>query len=131
MSEKKQTSTPPVVSILSGGFAGGVEAIVTYPFEFAKTRAQLHDDPKIKLSRNPYRIVSNIYQEEGFREIYKGCGVSIIGSIGKDAVRFTSFDIVKNAFKDPETGALASLRNMLAGMTAGVVRIFLRYFGLS
>jgi len=121
MSEKKQTSTPPIVSILSGGFAGGVEAIATYPFEFAKTRVQLHDDPKIKLSRNPYHIIGNIYREEGFRAMYKGCGISIIGSIGKDAVRFTSFDTVKNAFKDPETGTLTPLRNMLAGMTAGVL----------
>lgn len=45
----------------------------------------------------------------------------VVGSIGKDAVRFLSFDTVKNAFKDPETSALSPMRSMLAGMTAGVV----------
>jgi len=43
----------------------------------------------------------------------------VVGSIGKDAVRFVSFDSIKNAFKD-ENGTLSPLRNMLAGMCAGV-----------
>ena len=41
--------------------------------------------------------------------------------MAKDGVRFVSFDSIKNSFADPETGALSPLRNMLAGMTAGVV----------
>lgn len=45
----------------------------------------------------------------------------MFGSVGKDAVRFLSFDTVKNAFRDKETGTLTPGRNMLAGMTAGVV----------
>lgn len=44
----------------------------------------------------------------------------IIGSIGKDGVRFLSFDTIKEAFKDPETGTLSPIRNLLAGMTSGV-----------
>lgn len=43
------------------------------------------------------------------------------GSIAKDGVRFLSFDLIKNAFKDPETGTLTPIRNLLAGMSAGVV----------
>lgn len=45
----------------------------------------------------------------------------VVGSIGKDAVRFLGFDSVKNAFKDPATGTLTPMRNMLAGMCAGVL----------
>lgn len=55
------------------------------------------------------------------RALYKGCGVLVVGSIGKDAVRFLGFDSVKNAFKDPVTGTLTPMRNMLAGMCAGVM----------
>ena len=55
------------------------------------------------------------------RALYKGCGVLVVGSVGKDAVRFLGFDSVKNAFKDPETGTLTPVRNMLAGMAAGIV----------
>ncbi|KAF2084574.1 mitochondrial carrier [Saccharata proteae CBS 121410] len=122
MSTSKRKDAPPVppsVSIISGGIAGGVEAAVTYPFEFAKTRAQLRNDAK--QPRNPFRIVFNVYKYEGLRALYKGCAALAIGSVGKDAVRFLSFDTVKNSFKDPETGALSPLRSMLAGMTAGVV----------
>lgn len=114
-------STPPIVSIISGGTAGAVEAGVTYPFEFAKTRVQLQDQPGVVRPRNPFRVVLNVYQQEGIRALYKGCGVLVVGSVGKDAVRFLSFDTVKNAFKDPETGTLSPGRNMLSGMAAGVV----------
>jgi len=112
--------TPPIVSIISGGIAGGVEAAVTYPFEFAKTRVQLHSDPGVKPPRNPFLIVTQVWQKEGPKALYKGCGALVFGSIGKDAVRFLSFDSVKNAFKDPETGTLTPGRNMLSGMVAGV-----------
>lgn len=30
---KSSADTPPIVSLLSGGIAGGVEAFATYPFE--------------------------------------------------------------------------------------------------
>lgn len=36
-------------------------------------------------------------------------------------MRFLSFDTVKNAFRDKEAGTLTPARNMLAGMSAGVV----------
>jgi solute carrier family 25 citrate transporter 1 len=112
--------TPAAVSIISGGIAGGVEAVVTYPFEFAKTRVQLFSDPGVKPPRNPFKIVIQVYQKEGLRALYKGCGALAFGSVAKDAVRFLSFDSVKNAFKDPATGTLTPGRNMLSGMAAGV-----------
>lgn len=113
--------TPPVVSLVSGGIAGGVEAAVTYPFEFAKTRVQLRNEGNASRPRNPFLVVSEVFRKEGPRALYKGCSSLIVGSIAKDGVRFLSFDMIKNAFKDPETGALSPLRNLLAGMSAGVV----------
>ena len=122
MSSKKDTSTPPLVSLISGGIAGGVEAAATYPLEFAKTRVQLRSPkPGTKPPRNPFATVTQVYRKEGGRALYKGCSALIVGSIAKDGVRFLSFDTVKNAFKDPETGTLSPARNMLAGMSAGVV----------
>lgn len=88
---------------------------------FAKTRAQLRTIPGEISPRNPFAVVSLVYKNEGLRALYKGCGALVIGSVGKDAVRFLSFDTVKNAFRDPETGVLTPWRNMFAGMAAGVV----------
>lgn len=117
--------TLPSVSLISGGIAGGVEGFLTYPFEFAKTRVQLmkrSKDPLLRKGpRNPYMVLVNIYKAEGLREIYKGCGALVVGSVAKDAVRFMTFDTVKNAFRDKETGQLSPAGSLGAGMAAGVV----------
>jgi len=113
--------TPPLVSFISGGVAGAVEAGSTYPFEFAKTRVQLRNERGVQSPRNPFLVVRTVIREEGARALYKGCSTLVVGSVAKDGVRFLSFDMIKEAFKDPETGTLTPVRNMLAGMTAGVV----------
>lgn len=121
MTVHNEGNTRPVVSLLSGGIAGGVETIATYPFEFVKTRVQLRQKAGEKPPSNPFRIVAEVYRSEGVRALYKGCAALAIGSVGKDAVRFLSFDMVKNSFKDPETGALSPMRSLGAGMAAGVM----------
>jgi len=50
-----------------------------------------------------------------------GCGTLVAGTIAKDSIRFMSFDAIKEQFKDPVTGTLSPLRNILAGMASGVV----------
>lgn len=92
-----------------------------YPFEFAKTRVQLRQKKGLPTPRNPFTVVTRIYQEEGLRALYKGCGALVFGSVGKDAVRFLFFDQIKEQFADPVTGTLSPGRNLLAGMVTGVV----------
>ena len=94
---------------------------MTSPFEFAKTRVQLRNDGNASRPRNPFLVVTEVLRNEGTTALYKGCSSLIVGSIAKDGARFLSFDMIKDAFKDPETGALSPLRNLLAGMSAGVV----------
>ena len=53
--------------------------------------------------------------------MYKGCGSLVAGTVAKDALRFLTFDRIKEAFKDQETGQLSTLRSIMAGMAAGVV----------
>ena len=74
--------------------------------------------------RNPFSVVGKIYQNEGYRALYKGCSTLVVGSVFKDGIRFLSFDSIRNAFKDPETDTLTPVRSLLAGMTAGVVASF-------
>lgn len=87
-------------------------------FEFAKTRVQLHEDTP---TRNPFTVIRNVIAKEGPRSLYKGCETLVAGTVLKDAIRFISFDSIKNSFKDPDTGTLSPLRNLLAGISAGVV----------
>ena len=113
-------SIPPLVSFIAGGVAGSVEAFATYPFEFAKTRAQLRERKGIAGPRNPFKVVAETYSKEGLRALYKGCSPLVIGSVGKDGIRFLSYDTIKAAFKDPENGTLSFASSMLAGMASGV-----------
>lgn len=110
--------TTPLVSLFGGGIAGGVEAFCTYPFEFAKTRVQLYGHGGI---RNPFRVVGQVIREEGVTSLYKGCITMIVGSIGKDAIRFLAFDRIRSIFEDPETHTLSPAQSIASGMVAGVV----------
>jgi hypothetical protein len=97
MSTKNSTSTPPVVSLISGAIVGGVEAAATYPFEFAKTRAQLRSSsPGTKPSRSSFAIVTQVYRAESACALYKGCSALIVRSIAKVAVRFLTFAVLQN-----------------------------------
>ncbi|KAK8127029.1 uncharacterized protein PG998_002788 [Apiospora kogelbergensis] len=82
----------PIVSLAAGGLAGAVEAATTYPFEFAKTRAQLQSGG----SKNPFAVLAQVSREHGFRSIYTGCSTLILGR-------------------------LSPARGILAGMAAGAV----------
>lgn len=118
-SRDKQTG--PWVSLIAGGTAGAIEAVATYPFEFAKTRVQLRHKKGVPSPKNPFKVVHQVSRDEGFRALYKGCTTLAVGSIAKDGVRFLGFDTIKNAFADPETGTLTPMRNILAGMLSGVL----------
>ncbi|ETN46085.1 uncharacterized protein HMPREF1541_00269 [Cyphellophora europaea CBS 101466] len=113
-------SKSPLVSLIAGGLAGGVEISITYPFEFAKTRVQLKDEGATA-ARNPIAVLRDVIQKEGPRSLYKGCSTMIAGTIAKDAIRCVSFDTIKEQFKDPDTGTLSPLRNLGAGISSGIV----------
>jgi len=48
--------------------------------EFAKTRVQLRQEKGIPTPRNPFLVVTNVYQKEGLRALYKGCGALVVVS---------------------------------------------------
>ncbi|CAG8226561.1 unnamed protein product [Penicillium salamii] len=111
--------TPQWVSLVSGGIAGAVEATITYPFEYSKTRVQLLDNSAIKTS-NPLRLISQVAKQEGLGALYTGCSTLVIGTAAKAAVRFLSYDTIRNSLAD-DRGVLSPARGILAGMTAGAV----------
>ncbi|KAF2225382.1 tricarboxylate transport protein, mitochondrial precursor [Elsinoe ampelina] len=121
MSHGTDNDVGPLASLVAGGLAGGTEATLTYPFEFAKTRVQLKVEAGASTSRNPFKVVADVVREEGPRALYKGCGSLVIGTVAKDAIRFLTFDRIKDAFKDKDTGKLSAANSLLAGMSAGIV----------
>ncbi|THC94186.1 hypothetical protein EYZ11_006327 [Aspergillus tanneri] len=112
-------NVPPWISLVSGGVAGGIEAAVTYPFEFSKTRLQLHSQGAAT-SSNPLKLINQVARNDGIRALYTGCSTLIVGTTAKAAIRFLSFDTIKNALAD-EKGKLSVRGGILAGMVAGAV----------
>ncbi|KAJ5891947.1 uncharacterized protein N7473_008175 [Penicillium subrubescens] len=111
--------TPQWVSLVAGGVAGGVEAAVTYPFEYSKTRVQLVQHGSVAKT-NPMRLILEVARQEGVRSLYTGCTTLIVGTAGKAAVRFLSYDTIRNVLSD-ENGKLSAGGGLLAGMAAGAV----------
>ncbi|KAJ5988470.1 hypothetical protein N7481_003680 [Penicillium waksmanii] len=112
--------TPQWVSLTAGGVAGGVEAAVTYPFEYSKTRVQLLQKGAGTSPANPLRLILHVAQKEGIGALYTGCSTLIVGTTAKAGVRFLSYDTIRNTLAD-DSGKLSAGRGILAGMVAGAV----------
>lgn len=106
-------------SFIAGGVAGGIEGIITYPFEFAKTRLQLIDKSS-KMSRNPLVLIYNVGKTQGVSSLYVGCPAFVVGNTVKASVRFLGFDSIKALLADKD-GKLSGPRGVLAGLGAGLL----------
>jgi hypothetical protein len=54
--------------------ADNLVVLPQYPFEFAKTRAQLQTSK----SGNPLAVIAQVAREDGVRSIYTGCSTLIL-----------------------------------------------------
>mmetsp|Transcript_79110 Transcript_79110/g.229790 ORF Transcript_79110/g.229790 Transcript_79110/m.229790 type:complete len:291 (-) Transcript_79110:243-1115(-) len=118
MGLKSDPSEGPVRTFVKGFFTGFIEAIICYPTEFVKTQLQLQSksNPEYKgiLDCGRKTVKAN-----GFMGLYRGAGPLIIGSSGKQAARWTGYQVVANNLKD-EKGNLSLFSRMFAGACGGV-----------
>ncbi|ODQ80439.1 hypothetical protein BABINDRAFT_161378 [Babjeviella inositovora NRRL Y-12698] len=109
----------PFHSLIAGGTAGAIEGVITYPFEFAKTRLQLVDKAS-KSSRNPLVLIYTTAKQQGVGALYTGCPAFVVGNTVKAGVRFLGFDAIKKLLADKD-GKLSGPRGVLAGLGAGLL----------
>lgn len=95
--------------------------MTTYPFEYAKTRAQLRS---ATAQGSAFQMLRNTVASEGISSIYTGCSTLVAGTALKAGVRFLAFDSIKNQLAD-DHGRLSTSRGILAGMAAGAVESLL------
>lgn len=108
-----------ILIYLLGGITGGIEICITYPTEYVKTQLQL--DGKIGASKQYGGIwdcVTKTVKNHGIFGLYRGLSVLIYGSIPKAAVRFGSFEKMKELLVD-ENGKLTTQSSFVAGLCAG------------
>ncbi|KAK3627706.1 CtIP-related endonuclease [Elasticomyces elasticus] len=120
----KKQKLSPLGSLTAGAIAGGIEASITYPFEWAKTRSQLPSNAGSVESKNPVRLLYQTISRQGAASVYAGCGALVAGTALKAGVRFLTFDTTQALLADGD-GKLTAQRRVLAGMTAGTVEAIL------
>ncbi|KAI0052475.1 mitochondrial tricarboxylate transporter [Auriscalpium vulgare] len=112
MATKKEK---PLHSLIAGATAGAVEAFVTYPTEFVKTRSQFSGKRE-----SPITIIRETLRSHGVRGLYAGCTALVVGNATKAGVRFVSYDHFKHILAD-EQGKVSPPRSLLAGLGAGMM----------
>ncbi|CEG79059.1 Putative Genomic scaffold, msy_sf_12 [Rhizopus microsporus] len=123
MSNTNKKSKDPLLSLISGTIAGGVEGIATYPTEYVKTRLQLQAGGKLQPGElkfsGPIDCLVKTVRAKGILAIYTGVSALAIGNAAKAGVRFLTYDQIANALRDKD-GKLTGIRSMLAGLGAGM-----------
>lgn len=120
--QTKRTNVSPLASLFAGSVAGGAEATITYPFEYAKTVSQLRTASGA--NGNAFQMLRHTVGTVGISGVYTGCSTLVAGTALKAGVRFLAFDSIKGQLID-ENGKLSTSRGILAGMAAGAVESLL------
>ncbi|KAA1475991.1 mitochondrial tricarboxylate transporter [Dentipellis sp. KUC8613] len=105
----------PLHSLIAGTTAGAVEAFVTYPTEFVKTRSQFGGKRE-----GPITIIRETLRTQGVKGLYSGCTALVVGNSAKAGVRFVSYDHFKHMLADKD-GKVSPPRSLLAGLGAGMM----------
>lgn len=66
-----------------------------------------------------------IVEKEGVLALYKGIGAVVAGIVPKMAIRFSSFEMYKDALANKTTGKTSTSAIFLAGLGAGVTEAVL------
>jgi len=104
-------------SFSKGFVTGFIEAIICYPTEFIKTQLQLQSktNPEFKGILDCARKVT---RKHGNLALYRGAAPLILGSSGKQSVRWAVYTNVSANFRD-ENNDIGILPNMFSGACAG------------
>eukprot|EP01063_Lacrimia_lanifica_P012581 TRINITY_DN1923_c0_g3_i1.p1 TRINITY_DN1923_c0_g3~~TRINITY_DN1923_c0_g3_i1.p1 ORF type:complete len:272 (+),score=71.62 TRINITY_DN1923_c0_g3_i1:139-954(+) len=94
------------VPVAAGGVCGGVEAVLTYPAEYAKTQLQLLPAAR---KGSMVEALRRTKAREGVRGWYRGCAVVVCGGVPKHGLRFGVHDCTCEAVGSFGGGLLGGL----------------------
>jgi len=104
-------------NFVSGGVAGVASRTITSPLDVVKILAQVGT----KDSQQGFlKTFSNVYNNEGIKAFWKGNGIACVRLFPYNACQFASFNYLKVALADPETGKLSAMNAMMAGSLGGI-----------
>jgi len=128
-------------NLVYGGVAGVAGSLSTFPIDMAKTRLQ----EQVKLSvSNPtttttttaaasaakpnfytsiFDCIIKVGRSEGFRGLYRGIPVQLIGIIPEKALKLSINDYARSKLKDKSTGSITLLNEAISGAIAGFCQV--------
>lgn len=93
-------TSPFLQSFLSGGISGTFAALVTTPFDVAKTKRQILDRQSDG-SKSMWQLMNNIRTEEGIRGLWRGTVPRCLKVSPACAIMISSYEIGKRWFSTP------------------------------
>lgn len=108
----------PILGLVSGAVAGGLEATATYPLELAKTQAQLRFNRRWR-HLDTTTFLKRAVATDGLSALYTGVGSAVSGAALKVGLRYLVFDGTVHALKD-SSGRSNNLDYAAAGVAAGI-----------
>ena len=84
---------------ISGGIAGGLEILCTFPTEYVKTQLQLDERASVSKYTGPIDCAKKTVKGHGFFGLYRGLSSLLYGSIPKASVRWVKLLIVEKIDK--------------------------------
>jgi len=118
MGVKGNANDGPICTFTKGGLTGFIEAIICYPTEFVKTQLQLQSKANPEFT-GMVDCAKKTVGKYGPMGLYAGALPLIIGSSGKQAARWTGYEMALEKFKDKD-GKVSMPARMAAGACGGV-----------
>lgn len=94
---------------IAGGLAGAISTLVTYPFDFLRTRGAANRDP---LGRGTFmQNVATVYKSSGLRGFYHGATAAIVPIFPNMGLFFASYSVFRSKMPSwaPQILSAASL----------------------
>lgn len=95
--QNRLVESPFLQSFLSGGVSGTVAALLTTPFDVAKTRKQIVSQNS-NVHQSMFRLMKEIRAEEGIRGLWKGSVPRCLKVSPACAIMISSYEMGKRAF---------------------------------
>jgi solute carrier family 25 (mitochondrial aspartate/glutamate transporter), member 12/13 len=113
-----------------GSIAGSIGATVVYPIDLVKTRMQNQRTGKLAtvsgeriLYRNSLDCFGKVVRGEGVLGLYRGLLPQLVGVAPEKAIKLTMNDLVRGFLRDPNTGNISLLSEIISGGAAGASQV--------
>ncbi|KAH3671057.1 hypothetical protein OGAPHI_000768 [Ogataea philodendri] len=115
----------PALSLVCGGIAGALSRTTVSPMERVKVLQQVQGSTN-SYRHGTLRSIHQIWQEEGYKGLYRGNGINCVRVVPYSAVQYSVFQALKSALADSD-GSWSIPRRLFAGTVAGFMSVLATY----